>query len=75
MPFGEVREKLRLSGAPYEPEHIGIARSRFRETCLGVPYMRNRYFALDLVERLGLMDELLGELFGPAGIWEISEEN
>jgi hypothetical protein len=37
--------------------------------------MRNRYFALDLVERLGLMDELLGELFGPAGIWEISEEN
>ena len=75
MPFGEVREKLRLAGAPYEPEHIGIARSRFRETCLGVPYMRNRYFALDLVERLGLMDELLGELFGPAGIWEISEEN
>lgn len=75
MPFGEVREKLRLSGAPYEPEHIGIARSRFRETCLGVPYMRNRYFALDLVERLGLMDELLGELFGPAGIWEISDEN
>ena len=75
MPFGEVREKLRLAGAPYEPEHIGIARSRFRETCLGVPYMRNRYFALDLVERLGLMDELLGELFGPAGIWEISDEN
>ena len=75
IPFDEVREKLRLAGAPYEPEHIGIARSRFRETCLGVPYMRNRYFALDLVERLGLMDELLGELFGPAGIWEISDEN
>lgn len=75
IPFDEVREKLRLAGAPYEPEHIGIARSRFRETCLGVPYMRNRYFALDLVERLGLMDELLGELFGPAGIWEFSDEN
>ena len=73
MPFGEVRGKLRLVGAPVEPEQIGVTRSRFRETCRGVPYMRNRYFGLDLVERLGLMDELLGELFGPGGIWEAKE--
>ncbi len=73
MPFEEVRENLRLAGAPIEPEQIGVTRSRFRETCRGVPYMRNRYFGLDLVERLGLMDELLGELFGPGGIWEAKE--
>ena len=71
MPFDEVRENLRLAGAPYEPEQIGVTRTRFRETCRGVPYMRNRYFGLDLVERLGLMDELLRELFGPCGIWEV----
>ena len=73
MPFDEVRENLRLAGAPVEPEQIGVTRSRFRETCRGVPYMRNRYFGLDLVERLGLMDDLLGELFGPGGIWETTE--
>ena len=75
MPFEEVRENLRLAGAPYEPEQIGVTRSRFRDTCRGVPYMRNRYFGLDLVERLGLMDELLSELFGPEGIWEVKDEN
>ena len=73
MPFDEVRENLRLAGAPYEPEMVGVTRRRFRDTCRGVPYMRNRYFGLDLVERLGLMDELLGELFGPGGIWSVEK--
>ena len=74
MPFGEVREKLRLAGAPVEPEQIGVSRSRFRDTCRGVPYMRSRYFGLDLVERLGLMDGLMEELFGHGGIWEVGGE-
>lgn len=74
MPFDEVREKLRLAGAPFEPEAIGVTRVRFRETCRGVPYMRNRYFGLDLVERLGLMDEFLDELFGAGGVWEEEHE-
>ena len=73
MPFAEVYENLRLAGAPYAPEQIGITRRRFYETCRGVTYMRNRYFGLDLVERLGLMDELLRELFGRGGIWEIND--
>lgn len=73
MPFGEVRENLRLAGAPCEPEMVGVSRKRFRDTCRGIPYMRNRYFGLDLVERLGLMDELLGEFFGPGGIWEVGK--
>ena len=71
MPFEEVREKLRLVGAPYEPEMIGVTRARFRETYRGVPYMRNRYFSLDLVSRLGLYDELDAALFGKGGVWEV----
>lgn len=73
MPFAKVYENLRLAGAPHAPEQIGITRRRFCETCRGVTYMRNRYFGLDLVERLGLMDELLRELFGRGGIWEIND--
>ena len=40
------------------------------ETFAGVPYMRSRYFALDLDERLGLMPKLDEELFGNGGIWQ-----
>ena len=64
MSFDEVRENLRLAGAPYEPEMIGVSRAKFRETFAGVPYMRNRYFSLDLVSRLGLLPQLLDRLFG-----------
>ena len=71
MPSDEVREKLKTVGAPYEPEMIGVTRSRFRETYAGVPFMRARYFGLDLVQRLGLMDALLDRLFGPGGIWQV----
>jgi len=71
MPFEEVRANLVKVGAPVEPEQIGVTRARFRETYAGVPYMRARYFSLDLVDRLGLMDRLLDELFGAGGIWEI----
>ncbi|MBO7721844.1 MAG: sn-glycerol-1-phosphate dehydrogenase [Kiritimatiellae bacterium] len=69
MPFGEVREALKTAGAPYEPEMIGVSRARLRETFSGVPYMRNRYFGLDLVDRLGLMPELSEKLFGAGGVW------
>ena len=71
MPFEEVRENLKKVGAPYEPEMIGVTRARFRETYAGVPYMRARYFSLDLVDRLGLTGQLLDELFGKGGVWEI----
>lgn len=71
LPFEEVRDKLRAVGAPYEPEQIGVSRARFRETYAGVAYLRNRYFSLDLVLRLGLMGELDSQLFGPGGIWAI----
>lgn len=71
LPFDEVRSSLRLAGAPTEPEQIGVTRARFRETLRGVPYMRARYFGLDLVERLGLMDELDARLFGPGAVWSV----
>ena len=71
MPFEEVRENLKKVGAPYEPEMIGVTRARFRETYAGVPYMRARYFSLDLVDRLGLTGQLLDELFGKGGVWEV----
>ena len=75
MPFEEVCENLKKVGAPYEPEMIGVTRARFRETYAGVPYMRARYFSLDLVDRLGLTNRLLDELFGKNGVWEVENSS
>ena len=72
LPFDEARARLKAVGAPYEPEMIGVTRARFRETYAGVPYMRARYFGLDLVSRLGLMPALLDRLFGKGGVWEVA---
>ena len=72
MPFAEVKGNLRKVGAPVEPEEIGVTRARFRETFAGVPYMRARYFGLDLVQRLGLMPTLMDRLFGAGGPWDVA---
>ena len=71
MPFSQVHASLKAVGAPCEPEEIGLTRARFRDTFAGVPFMRSRYFALDLVQRLGLMPELVQRLFGPGGVWQV----
>ena len=71
MTFDEVRAALKAAGAPYEPEMIGVSRAKLRETFAGIPYMRNRYFSLDLVSRLGLVPALLDRLFGAGGVWEV----
>lgn len=73
MPFNEVHECLRKVGAPYEPEMIGVNREKLRSTFHCIPYMRNRFTGIDLLQRAGLMDEDEVEeyLFGKGGHWEI----
>ena len=71
IPFAQVRENLRLVGAPYEPEHIGVSRERMRTTFSYIPYMRSRFANIDIVYRCGFMPELMERLFGKGGIWEV----
>ena len=71
IPFSEVYEDLKLVGAPYEPEMICVDRARMRKTFSFIPYMRSRFTNIDIVYRLGLMDELTEKLFGKGGIWEV----
>jgi len=71
IPFGEVRRRLELVGAPYEPEHIGVSRAKFRASFEKIPYMRSRFTVIDIAFRCGWMDEWLDKLFGKGGIWEI----
>ncbi len=69
--FDEVHENLRLVGAPYEPEHIGVTRERMKKTFSFIPYMRSRYTNIDVVYRCGYLPELTERLFGEGGIWEV----
>lgn len=71
IPLSEVYENLKLVGAPYEPEMICVDRARMRKTFSYIPYMRSRFTNIDIVYRLGLMDELTEKLFGKGGIWEV----
>lgn len=71
MPFAEVHDCLRKVGAPYEPEMIGVSREKLRSTFRCIPYMRNRFTGIDLLQRAGLMDEVEEYLFGKGGHWEI----
>jgi glycerol-1-phosphate dehydrogenase [NAD(P)+] len=69
--FDQVRENLRLVGAPYEPEMIGVTRERFRQTVSYIPFMRSRFTNIDVIYRLGWMDEFIGRMFGKGGVWEV----
>lgn len=71
IPFEQVRENLRLVGAPYEPEMIGVTRERFRKTVSYIPYMRSRFTNIDVIYRLGWMDGFMDRMFGKGGVWEV----
>ena len=69
-PFEEVKDMLRKAGAPYEPEMICVTREKLRSTFMGIPYMRTRFNGIDIIFRLGLMDECQDYLFdGPSPVF------
>ncbi|MEG1699984.1 MAG: sn-glycerol-1-phosphate dehydrogenase [Alistipes sp.] len=71
LPFDEVRSRLKAVGAPYEPEHVGVSRAKFRASFEKIPYMRSRFTVIDVAFRCGYMTPWLDKLFGKSGVWEI----
>ena len=69
--FDQVYESLKLVGSPYEPEMVGLTRERFRQTVSYIPFMRSRFTNIDIIYRLGWMDEFVERIFGKGGIWEV----
>lgn len=69
--YDHVKDCLKKVGAPYEPEMIHVTREHLRETFRIIPYMRSRYTNVDIISRLGILDELEEKLFGKGGHYEI----
>jgi glycerol-1-phosphate dehydrogenase [NAD(P)+] len=74
IPLRELRDMLRRAGCPFDPAQIGISRERLRVSYRQCCYMRRRFTVLDLVERLGIFDETLDNLFSAQGPWQAEGE-
>jgi len=68
VPYQEAKQRLKLVGAPTEPEEIGISKARLRETFIRSQYLRRRFTVLDLAVRTNLFSKWLDELFGKRGV-------
>ena len=73
IPFEEAKRRLKLVGAPTEPEEIGISREYLKQTFVRAQYIRRRFTVLDIAVRTNLQNKWLDKLFGKDGIWEISK--
>lgn len=71
LTYSDVRARLEAVGAPFEPEHIGVTRERFRQTFRQLPYMRSRFSIIDIAQRCGYLDTWIDQLFGHYGPWTI----
>lgn len=71
IPADQVYANLKAVGAPYEPEMICVSRKHLKETFSFIPFMRSRFTNIDLLYRLGLLDEFTESIFGKGGRWEV----
>ncbi|HEV2486371.1 MAG TPA: sn-glycerol-1-phosphate dehydrogenase [Terracidiphilus sp.] len=74
FPFSELRDMLCRAGCPFEPMQIGISPARLRLSYQQCCYMRRRFTVLDVMQRLGLFDSALDNIFSPQGSWPIEGE-
>jgi glycerol-1-phosphate dehydrogenase [NAD(P)+] len=75
IPFSELRDMLRRAGCPFEPMQIGISPARLRLNYQQCCYMRRRFTVLDVMQRLGIFDSALDNIFGPQGPWPAQGED
>jgi glycerol-1-phosphate dehydrogenase [NAD(P)+] len=64
VPFGEAKRRLKLAGAPVEPEDIGVSREYLRGSFVRAQYIRRRFTILDVAVRTNMLDTWLDNLFG-----------
>ena len=65
----ELQRMLRAAQAPAHPSDIEVGWERFRATYARAQMIRKRYTVLDLALELGLLDEIVEELFASDGFW------
>ena len=64
LPAAEVERRLRVVGAPAEPEEIGSTREATLADARRTIYMRDRYMALDLLDSTGQLEDFARAALG-----------
>jgi len=62
VPYKELRTMLLKAGCPVRPEDVGISKREFVESIIPAQLIRNRYTILDLVDDLGVMQNVIAEI-------------
>jgi glycerol-1-phosphate dehydrogenase [NAD(P)+] len=73
VPYHELKRKLKLAGAPVDPEEIGMSRERLRDSYIRAWSIRRRFTVLDLAVRTACLDPWLDGIFKKGGVWEMPE--
>ncbi len=64
-----LRTHLAEGGCPTEPHEIGLTLAQVRASYAAARWIRRRYTLHDLAYELGVIDELVAEVFAPGGYW------
>jgi glycerol-1-phosphate dehydrogenase [NAD(P)+] len=72
--YTKARAMLQQAGCPSEPEQIGIPRTRLRLSYWQALFIRRRFTALDLAQRMGWLERSLKNLFGLQGKWAAPQD-
>ena len=59
LPLPDLKQRLKIAGAPVEPEQIGISRARLRDAFHAAYFVRRRFTVLDLAMRAGVFEAAL----------------
>ena len=60
IPQSEMKRRLKLVGAPTEPEEIGVSREQLAKSFLRAQMIRRRFTVLDVALRIGKLKEWSG---------------
>ncbi len=64
-----LRKHLVAVHAATTPEEIGLTHAEVRASYAAARRIRRRYTILDLVDDMGLLDDLVGDVYAPGGFW------
>ncbi len=72
--FEKMQNLLKLSGAPYDPSHIGLSRQALKDMFPIVQMMRFRFNLLDLGKRAGFYDAVVEGVFAEGGSLDLGKD-
>ena len=69
MTAADIADRLKRAGAPYHPAQLEVDQDKLKLTYFQSQTIRSRYTIMDALFELGLLDQVVEQLFAPGGYW------